>query len=178
VTCWAGPKGTARRLPARRAEPRSWRRKLEREREAARLAERERRRAEKEAEAERRRVEKDLEARVAALEKTLPGVRAAAARAAAEADTPPPDVRSWCRAYLAGRLPMPPADEPMRVEAPLSHSDAAANTWLAAQVDAAQVAALVHERLGLGPLFDRVDAVEVECWAGFMGRVRKLAGEA
>jgi hypothetical protein len=46
-----------------------------------------------------------------------------------------------------------------------------------AQTAAANVAALVHEQVGLGPLFDRVDAVEVECWGEFMRRMRVLAGE-
>jgi hypothetical protein len=50
-------------------------------------------------------------------------------------------------------------------------------TVLGAQTSAAKVAALVHEQVGLGPLFDQVDAVEVECWAQFVARVRQLAGE-
>ena len=46
-----------------------------------------------------------------------------------------------------------------------------------AQTSAANVAALVHEQLGSGPLYDRIDAVETECWRGFLDRVRELAGE-
>jgi hypothetical protein len=51
-------------------------------------------------------------------------------------------------------------------------------TVLGAQTAAANLAVLVHEQVGLGPLFDRADAVDVECWGGFVRRMRELAGEA
>jgi hypothetical protein len=79
--------------------------------------------------------------------------------------------RRWLRGQLdAGYERMPS-------EQPLTYRDGCANQWLAAQTSAANVAALVDEQIGLGPLYERVDAVEVEAWSSFVARVRELAGE-
>jgi hypothetical protein len=146
------------------------------EREAQRTAEREAREAAKAAEAEQKRVGKGLTARVDALEKSLPGVRAAAARAADGAGIPAPDVRRASRLYRVGRLQS--ARELISPEQELSYSDAAASEWLGVSVVAAQVAELIHKQLGgQSSLYARIDAVESEAWRSFQDRVRWLAGE-
>ena len=173
LICWAARRRTAGGPPCGRPGRRA-RAGVGAGRQAEKAAAKEAERA-KAAEAERRQLEKGLDGRVAALERSLPDTRAAAAQAVADEGTPPPDLRADARRYLQGRLQ--PAYELMAPETPLAARDGAANTWLAAQVAAAQVAQLVHEQIGLGELYSRVDAVEVECWAGFISRVRALAGE-
>jgi hypothetical protein len=148
---------------------------LAREIEAQRAAEREAREAAKAAERERRQVEKDLSGRVDSLEKSLPAARAAAAQAVAAAGTPARDLRDMARLFLRGLLQS--GYELMAPEQVFAARDDAANQWHTLQSAANQLAALVWERLGQGPLYDRVDAVEVEAWAGYIGRVRQLAGQ-
>jgi hypothetical protein len=89
--------------------------------------------------------------------------------------TLPPDFRQMSRRWLRGQLDA--GYERMPSEQPLTYRDGCANQWLAAQTSAANVAALVDEQIGLGPLYERVDAVEVEAWSSFVARVRELAGE-
>jgi hypothetical protein len=113
--------------------------------------------------------------RVVDLEKSMPTWRTAAARAVEDEGTPPPDLRRIARLWLRGQLD--PGYERMPAEQPITYRDGAANTWLGAQNSAANAAAPVHEQIGLGPLYDRVDAVEVEAWGQFVARLRELAGE-
>jgi hypothetical protein len=105
----------------------------------------------------------------------MPNVRRAAAKAVELAGTPPLDLRQMARQWLRGTL-----KSGRELEAPeklISYRDAAAGAWSGAQTTAAQLAAPVHEQLGAGALRDRLDRIEVECWAEFVRRVRVLAGE-
>ena len=170
VVGFAGPLGGAQR-EAHRAGGRAaeLERGVEAGQQAEKAAAKEAERAQRAAEAERRQLEKGLDGeggRVGAVVAGYSGGRGAGRRGRGH---PPPDLRADARRYLQGRLQ--PAYELMAPETPLAaRDDGAANTWLAAQVAAAQVAQLVHEQIGLGELYSRVDAVEVECWAGFISR--------